>query len=641
MMIFLTILLPFISFIVLCFFGRFLGKNGSFQLSSINMFSTFLIAFYFLIEVFYNGPIFLNFGSWLIGSLNLKWEFNFDMLSLSMITAVSFVSFLVHVYSNGYMENDPFIVRFFSLLSLFTFFMLILLSANNLIQLFVGWEGIGICSYFLIGFWYTRIQANKSALKAIIINRIGDISLLIACGLIHFFFKSLDFSIIFPMSHYFANCEIVIDSFNIKILDLICFWLMLAAVGKSAQIGLHIWLPDAMEGPTPVSALIHAATMVTAGIFLIIRCSFIFEYSNNILLFITFLGSVTALFASSIGLVQNDIKKVIAYSTCSQLGYMFFACGLSNYYASIFHLLNHALFKALLFLAAGSIIHALNNEQDMRKMGGLLNLLPVSYIAILIGSLALAGFPFLSGFYSKDFILETALFSFTIKNSFSLLLGSLTAVFTITYSIRLIYFVFYSKISSFKFVAKNIHESNNFILLPLITLTICSIFFGYFAKDLLSGPGTTYWQNSIFMLNNSIIDIDNLLGLRILPVFFSFLFILIFFSLHLLVSKLFNLNIFLIKSNYIYNFLINKWYFDYLINIISKKLYNLCYLVYINIDKGLIEILKPINFIFIYYHLGTFFDKYQNQSIKSYLFILIQFISISFVLISFILLIIK
>lgn len=640
-MIFLTILLPFISFIVLCFFGRFLGKNGSFQLSSINMFSTFLIAFYFLIEVFYNGPIFLNFGSWLIGSLNLKWEFNFDMLSLSMITAVSFVSFLVHVYSNGYMENDPFIVRFFSLLSLFTFFMLILLSANNLIQLFVGWEGIGICSYFLIGFWYTRIQANKSALKAIIINRIGDISLLIACGLIHFFFKSLDFSIIFPMSHYFANCEIVIDSFNIKILDLICFWLMLAAVGKSAQIGLHIWLPDAMEGPTPVSALIHAATMVTAGIFLIIRCSFIFEYSNNILLFITFLGSVTALFASSIGLVQNDIKKVIAYSTCSQLGYMFFACGLSNYYASIFHLLNHALFKALLFLAAGSIIHALNNEQDMRKMGGLLNLLPVSYIAILIGSLALAGFPFLSGFYSKDFILETALFSFTIKNSFSLLLGSLTAVFTITYSIRLIYFVFYSKISSFKFVAKNIHESNNFILLPLITLTICSIFFGYFAKDLLIGPGTTYWQNSIFMLNNSIIDIDNLLGLKILPVFFSFLFILIFFSLHLLVSKLFNLNIFLIKSNYIYNFLINKWYFDYLINIISKKLYNLCYLVYINIDKGLIEILKPINFIFIYYHLGTFFDKYQNQSIKSYLFILTQFISISFVLISFILLIIK
>lgn len=634
MMAFLIILLPCLSSLILSFFGRFLGKNGSFQLSVFNMFLTFLISLYFLLDVFIFGPIFLNFGSWFISSLNLKWEFNFDMLSLSMIVIVSFVSLLVHFYSNGYMEGDPFIIRFFSLLSLFTFFMIILLSSNNLVQLFIGWEGIGLCSYFLIGFWYTRIQANKSALKAIIINRIGDISLLIACGLIYFFFKSLDFSIIFPMASYFVNCSINLDTFNIKILDLICFWLMLAAVGKSAQIGLHIWLPDAMEGPTPVSALIHAATMVTAGIFLIIRCSFLFEYSDNVLLIITCLGSVTALFASSIGLVQNDIKKVIAYSTCSQLGYMFFVCGLSNYYASIFHLLNHAIFKALLFLAAGSIIHALNNEQDMRKMGGLLNLLPVSYIAILIGSLALTGFPFLSGFYSKDFILETSLFSFTFKSSFSLLLGSITAVFTLIYSIRLTYYVFYSKISSFKIVAKNIHESNNFILLPLIILTFLSIFFGFLFKDLLIGIGTNYWQNSIFLKNNFILDIDNLLGLRILPVFFSFLFVLCFFLLYSIINYFFKFSILNIKTNYIYNFLINKWYFDFLINVISKFLYKVCYSLYINIDKGLIEIIKPINFIFIYYNIGNFFDKYQNQSLKTYLFIFIQFLTLSFVLIS-------
>lgn len=595
-MIFLTILLPFISFIVLCFFGRFLGKNGSFQLSSINMFSTFLIAFYFLIEVFYNGPIFLNFGSWLIGSLNLKWEFNFDMLSLSMITAVSFVSFLVHVYSNGYMENDPFIVRFFSLLSLFTFFMLILLSANNLIQLFVGWEGIGICSYFLIGFWYTRIQANKSALKAIIINRIGDISLLIACGLIHFFFKSLDFSIIFPMSHYFANCEIVIDSFHIKILDLICFWLMLAAVGKSAQIGLHIWLPDAMEGPTPVSALIHAATMVTAGIFLLIRCSYLFEFSPVVLNFIALIGALTALFGATTGLFFHDLKRVVAFSTCSQLGYMMLACGLERFNAAFFHLATHAFFKALLFLAAGAIIHSLSDEQDTRKFGGLLYYLPITYICFLIGSLNLIGTPFLSGFFSKDLILELAIITYSNIGLFSYTLGIFSIFFTSAYSTRLILLIFFVSTNFSKHTTTSVIESRWSIKIPLILLSFISIFFGSVFLDIFCGLGTNFFTISIFYNLYNQADIEFLDSfLKLLPLYITFLgfFVstLFYFLIPKLLLKLKKLQLF----KYIFYFFIKKWYTDRIINqlISINVLYFGHDYTYKSLDRGLFEILGP------------------------------------------------
>jgi proton-translocating NADH-quinone oxidoreductase chain L len=297
------------------------------------------------------------------------------------------------------MEHDPHLPRFMSYLSLFTFFMLILITANNFLQMFVGWEGVGLSSYLLINFWFTRIQANKAAIKAMLVNRVGDFAILLAIFSIYFIFNTLDYEVIFTLVPLVLNYSVVIGFLKLPLLDLICILLFIGAMGKSAQLGLHTWLPDAMEGPTPVSALIHAATMVTAGVFLLARCSFIFEFSPVALNFVTFIGSLTAFFAATTGLFQNDMKKVIAYSTCSQLGYMIFSCGLSSYEVGVFHLSNHAFFKALLFLGAGSVIHAVNDEQDMRKLGGLQKLLPFSYAIMLIGSLALMGFPFLTGFY--------------------------------------------------------------------------------------------------------------------------------------------------------------------------------------------------------------------------------------------------
>ncbi|MAE59581.1 MAG: NADH-quinone oxidoreductase subunit L, partial [Halobacteriovorax sp.] len=351
-----------------------------------------------------------------------------------MIVVVGTVSTLVHMYSYGYMSGDPHLSRFMSYLSFFTFFMLMLVTADNFIQLFLGWEGVGLCSYLLIGFWSTRIQANKSAIKALILNKIGDFGVLIAIVLVFLVFQSVDFSTVFALVPFFFNKTVFFLFWEVNVITLICFLFFIGAVGKSAQLGLHTWLPDAMEGPTPVSALIHAATMVTAGVFLIIRCSPLFEYSPTMLSVITFVGALTAFFAATAGTVQNDLKKVIAYSTCSQLGYMVFSCGLSGYAVSLFHLANHAFFKALLFLSAGCVIHSLSDEQDMRRMGGLVKLLPLTYTLFLIGTLALTGFPFLTGFYSKDVILEIAYTHYSVSSLFSYWLGTLTAGFTAFYS---------------------------------------------------------------------------------------------------------------------------------------------------------------------------------------------------------------
>lgn len=336
-----------------------------------------------------------------------------------MLLVVTTISSCVHIYSISYMAEDPHIPRFMSLLSFFTFCMLLLITADNLLVLFVGWEGVGICSYLLINFWHTRVEANKSSIKAIIMNRFGDIGIILAICLSFFVFKSVNFATIFPLVPYFYGMSFIFLGHKFILLDLLCGFLFIGVIGKSAQIGLHTWLPDAMEGPTPVSALIHAATMVTAGVFLLIRCSPIFEFSPTILMLICLVGSLTTFFAATAGMLQHDIKKVIAFSTCSQLGYMVFACGLSAYNLSLFHLYTHAFFKALLFLSAGAIIHGLYNEQDIRRMGGLIYIMPLTYIFFLIGSLALIGFPFLSGFYSKDAILETAFITLHIKGTFT------------------------------------------------------------------------------------------------------------------------------------------------------------------------------------------------------------------------------
>ena len=358
------------------------------------------------------------------------------------------------------MGSDPHLFRFLSYISLFTFFMLMLVTADNFIQLFLGWEGVGLCSFLLISFWFSRIQAVKSALKAFVINRIGDLGLILAIILIFLVVKSVDFETIFSLSPYLINKKLVFTTLYFDALNIICILLFVGAIGKSAQIGLHIWLPDAMEGPTPVSALIHAATMVTAGVFLIIRSSPIFEYAPYVLTIMTFVGALTAFFAATVGLTQNDMKKVIAYSTCSQLGYMVFICGLGQYSFGLYHLANHAFFKALLFLSAGAIIHAVNDEQNMHKLGGLKKHLPFVYSVMVIGSLALGGMPFLSGFYSKDIIIEIAYLNhyININGFFAYIFGIVSACFTAIYSVRLLELTFLFKTRASYKTILNIHE---------------------------------------------------------------------------------------------------------------------------------------------------------------------------------------
>ena len=538
-----------------------------------------------------------DLGSWIeSGLFEVRWEFYFDNLTLVMLIVVNSISFLVHLYSLDYMSHDPKQIKFMSYLSLFTFFMLILITGDNFIILFLGWEGVGLCSYLLISFWYTRVQANKSAMKALIVNRISDFGLTIGIIAIYFVFKSLNFATVFSMVPYFYNKTFFLIGLDLPILPTIAGLLFFGACGKSAQIGLHTWLPDAMEGPTPVSALIHAATMVTAGVFLIIKCSVIFEYAPTILTIITFVGALTAFFAGTAGLVQNDLKKVIAYSTCSQLGYMIFACGLSNYHVGFFHLVNHAFFKALLFLSAGAIIHSLSNEQDMRRFGGLINLLPFTGIMLLIGSLALIGLPFLTGFYSKDLILEVAYGKYTVTGHFAYWLGLITAFFTSFYSYRVFYYTFLYKNNSFRKVAKNIHELPLKMAIALFVLALGSIFLGYITKDLFVGLGTDFWNQSIFILpeHNNQIEAEFIPHIyKILPFFLTMLSISA-------ANVLFEYNVpWVLKNSYdfkkIYKFFVYKWYFDPIYNnYLNIPLLQFAYWnLFRFVDKGFLELFGP------------------------------------------------
>jgi proton-translocating NADH-quinone oxidoreductase chain L len=510
---YLTIIfLTLISSLTVGFFGRWLGFNGSAILAT----SCVILAFFVSTFIFYEVAIigcnsYIKLASWISSeTLNVDWGFMFDSLTAVMCIVVTFISCLVHLYSTEYMSHDPHLPRFMSYLSLFTFFMLILVTADNFIQMFVGWEGVGLCSYLLINFWFIRIQANKAGIKAMLMNRIGDFSLIIGVIIIFIYYRSVDYATVAALTPFLKLDVINFLNLNFNLMSVIGVLLFIGAVGKSAQLGLHTWLPDAMEGPTPVSALIHAATMVTAGVFLLARSSFIYEYSYNVLGYIVVIGSLTAFCASTIGLVQNDLKRVIAYSTCSQLGYMVFACGLSNYSAGVFHLSNHAFFKALLFLSAGSIIHAVNDEQDMRKMGGLKNLLPFTYTMVVIGSLALIGFPFLTGFYSKDLILELAFSKFSYFGYFSYFLGAFGAFFTAFYSTRLLCLTFLIKPSGHKQVISFAADAPNAITLVLAFLAIPSMFVGFYSKDILVGMGSDVFGTAIYvpLQNTNIFDAE-------------------------------------------------------------------------------------------------------------------------------------
>ncbi len=629
----ILIFLPLIGSLLCLLFGRFLGKHGASIITTSLIFFSFLLSLFSFYEVaLLNCPCYFTLFSWInIGMFTPNWGFYFDTLTVVMLVVITTISFLVHLFSTSYMSEDPYIIRFLSYISLFTFFMIILVTSDNFIQLFVGWEGVGLCSYLLINFWFTRLQANKAAIKAMIVNRIGDIGL--ALGIIIFFnyFKSVDFAIIFSMTPLLFNEFFYFLGFNFNILNLGTLFLFIGAVGKSAQLGLHTWLPDAMEGPTPVSALIHAATMVTAGVFLLARCSPIFEYCSSILLIITIVGALTSFFGATTALVQNDIKKVIAYSTCSQLGYMIFICGLSHYSIGVFHLFNHAFFKALLFLSAGSVIHAMGDEQDFRKMGGLRKILPFTYSSMVIGSFSLMGFPFLTGFYSKDAILEIAFSKYNCISHFVYFIGSFTAFFTSFYSIRLIFLTFLVRTNSYKSIIKHAHEPDIRMFFPFIVLIFGSIFFGYFFKDMFIGLGTSFWGNSLFVLPSNSFSIEGEFlpsYIKLLPNIFVFggAFLGWFLYLNLQIN-LFNIKIYF-KNFYI--FLNKKWFFDKLYNefFVESFLNFVYHSTYKTIDKGFLEILGPKQISNIVYKISLVLKNVHNGSIVRYAFIM--FIGIFF-----------
>ncbi|YP_002149701.1 NADH dehydrogenase subunit 5 (mitochondrion) [Stylophora pistillata] len=569
----LVLFFPLIGAVLTGCFGRKIGERGAGILTSSCLVFSLSYSFLIAIEVLFNSTTtYLKLWKWFDSGLFVVFfGFQFDGLVVIMLFVVFIVSTLVHIFSIAYMRGDPHVPRFMTYLSLFTFLMVLLVTSDNFLQLFIGWEGVGLCSYLLINFWLTRLEANRAAIKAMLVNRIGDIGLLLAMFLLWDLFGSLDFSTIFN-SIFFSNQ-----------IFFICLFLFFGVMGKSAQLGLHTWLPDAMEGPTPVSALIHAATMVTAGVFLLIRASPLFDVVPLILIIISIVGVLTVFIAGTIGLVQNDLKKIIAYSTCSQLGYMVVACGLSHYAISLFHLMNHAFFKALLFLSAGSLIHAVIDEQDIRKMGGLLSFLPLTYVFFLIGSFSLMGFPFLTGFYSKDLILEFAFGQFYLI--FVYWLGCFSVLLTIIYSIRLIYLVFLSNINLKRANIFFLKEGEFLFLIPLGILTLGSVFWGYLSKEII-------WSFQI--------DVFSILSLKIkiFPILFCFIglfgtiFFFFFFS-----SQIFGYPLQVIGSSVfsLYNFFGSAWQINFFFNFFFiKKIYKIGHLITnLTIDKGLLEVVGP------------------------------------------------
>jgi len=565
------VLLPLLGAIISGFLGKKLGTQISQLITCLLVSFSAIISLYIFYQALFhdyssNKLIFNWINS---GNFYVNWSIYVDSLTSVMLVVVSLISSIIHFYSIGYMDHDPHKTRFMVYLSLFTFSMLTLVTADNFLQLFFGWEGVGLCSYLLIGFWYKKPSANSAAIKAFIVNRVGDFGFAIGIFLIFYVYGSLNYSEVFQQTPSLANKSFVFLSVEFNIITLICLMLFVGAMGKSAQIILHTWLPDAMEGPTPVSALIHAATMVTAGVFLVVRCSPIFEYSPNALNVVTIVGMMTAFFAATVALVQNDIKKIIAYSTCSQLGYMFFAAGIGAYHVAMFHLFTHAFFKALLFLGSGCVIHSFNEEQDIRLMGGVWKKIPYTYLLMIIGTLALTGFPFLSGYFSKDAIIEFAYLRGTNISYLAATIGIITAFLTAIYSWRLIFKTFHGKYRNKKKKFISIHESKLIMLLPSSLLGIGAIFTGILFKDFFIGnKSIEFWNNSILFLQlieHSYIPLWLFVATPILIIFAIPVSYYLFIKNEKIIENFKNRNLSL------YNFLLNKWYFDELYDFLFLK----------------------------------------------------------------------
>jgi len=622
---YLILFLPLVASIISGFFGRIIGDRVSEIITSLFVSISAILSFFVFYKVINDGySNNLIISTWInSGTLNVNWSINIDTLSSVMLVVVTLVSALVHIYSIGYMSHDPHKPRFMSYLSLFTFAMLTLVTSDNFIQLFFGWEGVGLCSYFLIGFWYKKESANAAAIKAFVVNRVGDFGFALGIFLIFYIFGTVNYQEVFQQIPHVTDKNLNFIGFNFNAVDLICILLFVGAMGKSAQFLLHTWLPDAMEGPTPVSALIHAATMVTAGVFLVVRCSHIYEYSELALTIITIVGMVTAFFAATVALVQSDIKKIIAYSTCSQLGYMFFAAGVGAYNVAMFHLFTHAFFKALLFLGSGSVIHSFKDEQDINSMGGVRKKLPYTYALMVIGTLALTGFPFLSGFYSKDAIIEFAFLRGNTVGMYAAIIGVFTALMTSIYSWRLIFKTFHGNYNNSKVSIDSIHESPLVMLIPLIILAIGAIFAGILFKGLFIGHDISYefWGSSIKFLEP--------LSKAHPPTWFLFLTpVLVVLSIPLsfyLFVKNKNIVFEMAEMNKpLYIFLKNKWYFDELYDFIfvnpSKKVGKF---LWKKIDVSIIDKFGPDGISQLIKNFSIKAVKFQSGFIYQYAFVML------------------
>jgi len=592
------IVLPILGSIIAGFFGRKVGVSGSQLITCGCVIITTILSILAFLEVGLNNiPVTLHLFRWIDAeSLNVFWAFNFDSLTVSMLIPVLIVSSLVHVYSIGYMGHDPHNQRFFSYLSLFTFMMIILVTANNLLLMFVGWEGVGVCSYLLVSFWFTRVAANQSSLSAFLTNRVGDCFLTIGMFAVIWSFGNLNYYTIFSLSPYYNE--------NIIIIVGIC--LLIGAMAKSSQLGLHVWLPMAMEGPTPVSALIHAATMVTAGVYLLMRTSPLIEYSSTVLLLCLWVGAITTVFSSLIGLFQQDIKKVIAYSTMSQLGMMVIAVGLSSYNIALFHLVNHAFYKGLLFLGAGAVIHAVADNQDFRKYGGLKKYLPLSYSVMLVASLSLVAFPFMTGFYSKDFILESAYGQYNLSGTIIYFIATTGAMFTTLYSAKVLHLTFLvnpnGPVINYKTPAlggKVAHEGDIFMNVPLIILAIFSIYFGFIAKDIFIGLGSNFFSdNGLFLHPFHEIMLDTEFSVPVLYKLIPLILTITLTLVYLLITEFFPITILQFKFSIfgynLFSFLNQRFAVEMLYNkYVSGIVLKLGGQTIKEMDKGIIEKFGP------------------------------------------------
>jgi len=595
-----AVFLPLLGAFIAGFFGRIIGDRGSQIVTCLGVGFASLAGIYSFYDVAIQGNAqVVNLMTFISsGTFEAQWALRFDTLSAVMVMTVTTVSTLIHVYACGYMSHDDSQPRFMAYLSLFTFAMLMLVTADNLVQLFFGWEGVGLVSYLLIGFWFKKPSANAAAMKAFIVNRVGDFGFLLGIFAVYFLFDAVSFDVIFGAVEGKAAAEVTFFGIHAHALTITCLLLFVGAMGKSAQLLLHTWLPDAMEGPTPVSALIHAATMVTAGVFLVARMSPLFEYAPSALMVVTIVGASTAFFAATVGCVQTDIKRIIAFSTCSQLGYMFFACGVSAYQAGVFHLMTHAWFKALLFLSAGSVIHAMSEEQDIRRMGGIRKMIPITFAVMVIGTLAITGIPFFAGYFSKDMIIEAAHAAHTGPGNYAFFIGITAAFLTSFYSWRLIFLTFFGEARADHHTMEHVHESPPIMTIPLIGLALGAVFAGFLGYDYFVGEHReTFWRGAIAVLeaNDSIAAVHAHhppFLLKWLPLFVS---IAGFGLAYLMYIKRTDLPGKLAAAfPGVYQFLLNKWYFDELYNwLFVKPAFHLGRFFWKRGDVGIIDRFGP------------------------------------------------